>query len=101
ERGVVLALKGAGAADEVSAAWPTIRRCGVEAACLLSLTARPSTSESGLEIVPEMVERWSVATPQPAQSAESSQPPVEPIALVVALSRFPPALSPLTDIGLG
>lgn len=81
--GVLLALKGAGAAEEVAAAWPALRGTGVQSARLLSLVARSSTGAATSEIAAEELARW----PGPAllASVESE----ESIALVVALSRLP------------
>lgn len=87
ERGVVLALKGAGAADEVSTAWSSLQRSGVAEARLMALVARadPVASEPGIGV--EEVASWP-ASPAPRWVSGS-----EPVAFVVALSRFPWALS--------
>ena len=80
--GVVLALKGSGAAEEVSSAWPSLRASGVRFARLISLVARSPELASGLEIRVDEVARWL----GPASS--NPRPHGEPVALVVALSRF-------------
>jgi 16S rRNA (guanine527-N7)-methyltransferase len=81
--GVVLALKGAGAAEEVEAAWPALRSSGVQSARLFSLLVRSSTGATTSEIAAEELARW----PGSALSVPASNE--EPVALVVALSRFP------------
>ncbi len=95
QRGVVLALKGAGAADEVSAAWPSLRGLGVAHARLLALAADAARPSSDVEIQVEELASW---PDSPAPRAPSIP---APLALVVALSRFPGGLSGRTGIGLG
>lgn len=95
ERGVVLALKGAGAAAEVSSAWPALHRLGAAQARLIALVARTPSSAPAGEIEPEEVASWP-GSPTPRAASE-----VEPLTLVVALSRFPQALSFRAGIGLG
>lgn len=81
--GVLLALKGAGAADEVMAAWPALRSSGVQSARLLSFVARSSTSAPTPVIAVDELQRW----PGPVPSERD--PNGEQVALVVALSRSP------------
>jgi 16S rRNA (guanine527-N7)-methyltransferase len=92
EHGAVLALKGAGAADELAAAWPSLQRIGVGHAQLVALVADQAAASPtpGIRIV-----GVSGAGPDGQASGRDQ------IALVVALSRFPQALSRVAPIGLG
>jgi 16S rRNA (guanine527-N7)-methyltransferase len=95
EQGVVLALKGAGAAEEVSSAWQSLRRAGVAEARLTALVAHDSATSTTPGIEAVEVARWPTSSLRPSVSC------VEPVALVVALSRFPQPLSLRAEIGLG
>jgi 16S rRNA (guanine527-N7)-methyltransferase len=94
ERGTVLALKGAGAAEELSSAWPSLRRAGVTDARLVALVAGQTAGSKlpGIGVV-------EVARSPDVAIADATE--VEPIALAMALSRFPQALSRASSIGLG
>ncbi len=83
DRGVVLALKGAGAAEEVTAAWRSLQRHGVAEAQLVSLTASASAPSGTLEIDVEELAGWPTSTPP------RLAPGGESVAIVLALSRFP------------
>jgi 16S rRNA (guanine527-N7)-methyltransferase len=73
--GAVLALKGVGAAQEVSAAWPMLRRLGVTEARLVSL----SLAAAPVGVTVDEVARW----PEAGQVVDVTPPDAG--ALVVAL----------------
>ena len=95
DRGVVLALKGAGAAEELASARSPLRRAGVVDARLISLAAGDSKTSflPGIEIRDVACPPESTSAGEPFGTGQ--------IALVVALSRFPQALSRVASIGLG
>lgn len=95
DRGLVLALKGSNAAEEVSAVWPSLQRLNVRAARLIALSGRASSASSGPGFVAKELAAW----PTGASAVKVSDG--EPLALVVALTRFPQALSSEPGIGLG
>lgn len=107
EGGEVLALKGAGAQDEVAAAWRSLRKERLTGLVeLLGLfpddAGKPLNASATL--LPGVVARrlgcWEAST-KPHFRAESELPAGDPLAFVVRLRRFPQALSPMAPIGLG
>jgi 16S rRNA (guanine527-N7)-methyltransferase len=95
DRGVVLALKGAGAAEELASAGSPLRRAGVADARLMSLVEGGSETS----FIPGVEVRQ--VAPPPESTPDGELFNTGQIALVVALSRFPQALSRAASIGLG
>ncbi len=106
--GVLLALKGSGVADEVSAGWPALRQAGLSDAHLFGVAAaREGKSGSQASLVPglRVVKQgyWDAGLPgfPFVFQAEDQMPEEDRLALVAALRRRPRGLSPGTRRGLG
>lgn len=100
--GIVVALKGAGAADEVGASWRALERSGVAAARLVAvIDERRGLSEPQLAVVE--VDRWPRQThaARPDTGCRRTLIDGEPVAVAVTLARSAQALSSIDRIGLG
>lgn len=100
KHGVVLALKGAGAVEELASAWPSLRALGVADARVIVLEAATEAAREAESPIAAAIRAFEVARwPEPAPV--EARPSADQIAVVTALSRFPQALSRSASIGLG
>jgi len=107
--GELLAIKGSGITDEVSAGWRAVRRTGLTDARLFAVSAtgfdradaQPQPLMSGTRVTEQGY--WDPSEPgAPFRLRAGDQlPDADRLALVAALRRGPQRLSPSADRGLG